>query len=123
MLGSPPARVEPCHPELPGDDPVLLAATDAYNPEGLEQRASDLTGLRVSDVGSSYFGQRFTMSLWAPVSPDVAMSVCHELVEYANEIDFPATEIVVREKNNDDLMWSQDLVTVDATGSCSAVDA
>jgi hypothetical protein len=26
------------------------------------------------------------------------MNVCHELVTYANEIEFPATEVVVKQK-------------------------
>ena len=104
--------------ELSDDDPVFRAATDAYEPGELEQRMMGLTGLTSNDLGVGYFGQRFSVSLWAPVPDVVAMDVCDELVAYANEIDFPATEIIVRQKSYSDFEWSQELAAVDATGFC-----
>ncbi len=118
-LGRGPSRA--LSPELPGDDPTFSAATDAFDPEVLEQRTMELTGLRSDDLGGGYFGQRFFQSFWTEATPDMAMAVCHELVTYANELDFPATEIVVRQKSYKDLQSTQNLVVVDDTGYCVAV--
>ncbi len=107
--------------ELAGDDPTFLTAIDAFDPEVLEQRTMELTGLRSDDLGGGYFGQRFFQSFWTEVTPDMAMAVCHELVTYANELDFPATEIVVRQKSYKDLQSTENLVAVDDTGYCAAI--
>lgn len=113
----------PLSPELAGDDPAFQAAIDAFDRDVLEARTIAVTGFSSNDLGGGYFGQKFFMSLWRPVSDDVAMRVCHALVSYANDIDFPATSISVTQKTYADLESSEDLVVVDDSGSCVAVGA
>ncbi len=109
-------------PELPGDDPTFRAAIDVYDARPLEEAIAAEFGLiPATHVGTGYFGQKMFVSYWLPATDEMALVACHHLVGYANEIDFPANEIVVRQKTYRDLTESVDLVTVDATGNCRPV--
>ncbi len=109
-------------PELPGDDPAFRAAIDRYDGTALEAEVAAEFGVATPRFASAgYFGQAISVSFWLPVDANTAMAACHLLVDYVNEIDFPATSIEVEQHTYEDLTVSTVLAAVDDTGHCNPV--